>query len=42
MDSRTLYTGDSEGRLVRWNTEDDWADVTGKGHAGAQVRKDIC
>ena len=38
VDSKTMYTGDSEGRLVRWNTEDGRADeVTGKGHAGAQV-----
>ena len=37
----TLHTGDSEDCLVRWNTEDGRADdVTGKGHAGAQVRKD--
>ena len=38
VDSKTVYTGDSEGRLVRWNTEDGRADeVKGKGHAGAQV-----
>ena len=38
MDSKTIYTGDSEGRLVRWNTEDGRADeVKGKGHAGAQI-----
>ena len=40
VDSKTVYTGDSDGRLVRWNTEDGRAEeVKGKGHAGAQVRK---